>query len=125
MFADSASPMSLLSLSAIVGPLRRAAAIAMPSPRRSHDDVVDRPFFAPGRQIATSSFVSSPRGRSRCDNRNRAEGGKESTCLAIDQAALQSCQGDKPPGRDAKCATNIDTVRDRDASYSPSSSSSS
>jgi hypothetical protein len=22
-------------------------------------------------------------------------------CLAIDQAALQSCQGDKPPGRDA------------------------
>jgi hypothetical protein len=46
-------------------------------------------------------------------------------CLAIDQAALQSCQGDKPPGRDAKCTTNIDTVRDRDASYSPSSSSSS
>jgi hypothetical protein len=36
-------------------------------------------------------------------------------CLAIDQAALQSCQGDKPPGRDAKCTTNIDTVRDRDA----------
>jgi hypothetical protein len=49
----------------------------------------------------------------------------ESTCLAIDQAALQSCQGDKPPGRDAKCATNIDTVRDRDASYTPFSSSSS
>ena len=106
----------------VVGPLRRAApAIAMPSPRRSHVDVVNRPFFAPGRQIATSLR----RGRSRCDNRRRAEGGKESTCLAIDQAALQSCQGDKPPGRDAKCATNIDTVRDRDASYSPSSSSSS
>jgi hypothetical protein len=85
----------------------------------SHVDVVDRPLFAPGRQIATSSFVSSRRGR------RRSEGGKESTCLAIDQAALQSCQGDKPPGRDAKCATNIDTVRDRDTSYSPSSSSSS
>ena len=72
-----------------------------------------------------SSFVSSRRGRSRCDNRHHAEGGKELTCLAINQAVLQSYQGDKPPGRDAKCATNIDTVRDRDASYSPYSSSSS
>jgi hypothetical protein len=48
------------------------------------------------------SFVSSRRGRSRCDNRRRAEGGKESTCLAIDQAALQSCLGDKPPGREVR-----------------------
>ena len=102
----------------VAGPLRRADAIAMPSPRRSHVDVVDRPFFAPGRQIATSSFVSSRRGRS------RAEGGMESTCLAIDQAAFQSCQGNKLPGRDVKCATNIDTVRDRYASYTPFSSSS-
>jgi hypothetical protein len=109
----------------VAGPLRRADAIAMPFPRRSHVDVVDRPFFAPGRQIATLSFVSSRRGRSRCNNRRRAEGGKESACLAIDQAAFQSCQGNKLPGRDVKCATNIDTVRDRDASYTPFSSSSS